>query len=126
MAANLNEFLATHKPKGFKSVPHYFASGDYLTFYFRDERCHAKRVDDVLTVYRSMESGDVVGCEINGVRKILEAARSFGVDLKAGKVTLGFLFLVGLTLAKDDAQRQPYYDLKDIVKDVAINELHLA
>jgi hypothetical protein len=122
MATDLNEFLATHKPKGFRPIPHYFASGDYVTFYSRDVRCHAKRVDDVLTVYRSMDSGEVVGCQINGVRKLLSSASSFGAKPAAGQLTLGFLFLVGLAQTKDEAQRRGYYELKDIVKDIAIGE----
>ena len=126
MATDLKGFLSSHKPKGFKSAPHYCASGDYLTFYLRNDRCYAKRVDDVLTVYRSMENGEFVGCEINGVRKILEAASSFGVKLNAEQFTLGFLFLIGMSLAKDEAQRQYYHDLKDIIKDVSINELDFA
>lgn len=123
MATDLSEFRSSHKPKGFEPIPHYFASGDYLTFYLRHERCYAKRVDEVLTIYRSMDKGgEFVGCKITGIRKILAAASSFGVQLSAGKLTLGFLFLVGLTLAKDESQRHFYYELKDLVKDVSISE----
>lgn len=127
MANDLQEFLSTHKPKRFVPVPHYFAAGDYLTFYLRNERCYAKRIDEILTVYRSMErDGEFVGCKIDGVRKILETADSFGVKVDAGKFTLGFLFLVGMTLARGESQRQYYYELKDIVKDVSIGEFTLA
>ncbi len=125
MAIELKEFLPTHKTKKFVSTPHYIPSGDYLTFYLRDERCYAERVDDILTVYRSIVGRDFVGCEIKGVQRILDAASSFGVHLSAGKLTLGFLFLVGMTLTNDESQRHFYYELKDMVKDIAIDDLHL-
>lgn len=73
MEEKLTEYLATHKPKGFRSVPHYFALGDYLTYYTRDERSYAERIDDCLTVYRSMETREIVGLRINGASRILEA-----------------------------------------------------
>jgi hypothetical protein len=125
MAADLNEFFATHKPKGFKPIPHYSARGDCVTFYARDERCHAKQADDVLTVYRSMATGDIVGCKIDGVRKLIGTAGSFGVKPVAGQFTLGVLLLVGLAQTKDESQRKSYYDLKDLVENISIGEFDL-
>lgn len=69
MEKNLNEFLENNRAKGFRKVLHYFPNGDFVSFYFRPDRCYAERVDDRLTVYLSMDTKELVGCKIKGVKK---------------------------------------------------------
>ncbi len=51
MAENLKQYLQDHNCQGFQAIPHYSAVGDFVTYYFRAERCYAERVDELLTAY---------------------------------------------------------------------------
>jgi len=75
MATTLDQYLEGKTPKGFRAVPHYFEDGDYVSFYFSDGRCYAKRVDELLTAYYSEETGELVGCKIKGVALLLRTLK---------------------------------------------------
>ena len=120
MADDLKEYLKTHKSKGFHPVPHYSALGDFATFYFRDERAYAERVDDLLTVYRSMQTKELVGCKIKGVKHLLQTAGQFFVSIDAGNVKLAFFFALGEKVARDPEQKRLYQELAVIAKDAEL------
>src|SRR5262245_22916350 len=77
MAKNLSEHLDERPAKGFRPVPHYFPSGDFVSYFFRNDRCYARQVDELLTVYLAFGSDELVGCKIKGVKHILRAAGDF-------------------------------------------------
>src|SRR5262245_22209287 len=106
MAKDLKEYLEGRKGKRFQAVPHYFANGDYVTYYLRNERCHAQRVDDLLTVYLANGTKELVGCKIKGVKHILQTAGDFGVMVDDGEVHLGLFFFLGAALAKGEEQKK--------------------
>jgi hypothetical protein len=120
MEQSLDEYLKTHKCEGFSAVPHYFAEGDYVTFYFRDERCYERRVDDLLTVYLSMATNDLMGCKIKSVKHLLETAGNLFVSIDAGKVKLAFLFALGERVARDPEQKRYYSELAVLTKDAEL------
>jgi len=68
------------KPE-FRSEPWYNASGDCIHFHWLEDEFYADRVDDKLTVYRSIANGDAVGCEIKGIRALREKLGDFGIHL---------------------------------------------
>lgn len=115
MAATLSEYLLVNRPGGFRAVPQYFPSGDYLTYFVRDARHYAKRLDDVVTVYLEMGTNGLVGCKVKGVKHILRKAGRFGVRVDGtdgGPVRLGLLFFVGAAPDRADGERNvKYYDL---------------
>jgi hypothetical protein len=118
MATTLKEYLKANPPGEFRAVPHYFPSGDYLTYFVSDERCHAKRLDDVVTVYLANESGRLVGCKVKGVRHILNTAGAFGVDVDGGDgIRLGFFFFAGA--APDRKDREPVKKWYELLKELA-------
>jgi hypothetical protein len=121
MDQTLDEYLKTHKCQGFKPVPHYFAGGDYVTYYFRDERCYEQRVDDLLTVYLSMATDTLVGCKIRGVKHILRTAGDFGVMIDGDGLKLGFFFFVGASMTRGEDGKKLYEELRQIAKDVKVN-----
>jgi hypothetical protein len=125
MDQTLQEHLQTHHCHGFNPVPHYSALGDFLTYYFRDDRAYEQRVDGLLTVYLSMESHELVGCKIKGVRHILRTAGEFGVTLDGDGVKLGFFFFVGAAAAKDAKQKQRYEELGRLAKAATVNRREL-
>jgi hypothetical protein len=125
MAQNLMEYLKAHPPQGFRPVPHYFPQGDFVTYYFRNDPCHAQRVDDLLTVFLTFDTNELVGCKIKGVKHILRTAGNFGVSLDAGAVRLGIFFFVGAALAKDEDQRSRYEEIGQKAKDVTMDRREL-
>ena len=106
MVQNLTEYLAEHPCKGFKAVPHYFPDGDFLTYYHRDAPCYSQRVDDLITVYLTMDTHELVGCKIKGVCDILAQSGSFGVKVADSRIKLGFFFLFGVRTAREDDQKK--------------------
>lgn len=121
MAQDLNQYLETHKCQGFKPVPHYFPTGDFVSYFFSNERCHEQRVDDLLTVYLANDTKKLVGCKIEGVKHILDMAGNFGVRVDDGEVKLGLFFWMGASLAKDELQKGRYEELNRLAKDAAID-----
>ena len=125
MAENLIEHLESHRPKGFRLAPHYFAQGDFVTYYFRNDPCFAERVDDLLTVFLTFDTKELVGCKIKGVKHILQTAGDFGVALDDGDVRLGMFFFVGAALAKDEAQRSRYEQIGQKAKEALVDRREL-
>lgn len=86
----------TGKPTFSGPVAVYDPDGDCIEFIARPDDFYAERVDNLLTVYYSRESGEIVGSFIKGVRSwlttILQKHPGFGVDICEGKVRLGLLF----------------------------------
>ncbi len=119
MAATLTEYLKENPPGEFRSVPHYFPSGDYLTYFVSDEQCFAKRIDDVVTVYLANGSERLVGCKVKGVKHILRTAGEFRVDVQDGDVKLGFFFLLSAGPDREGIDRRWFEQLKRIA-DVRI------
>jgi hypothetical protein len=109
MAENLTEYLRGRKAKRFVPRPMYFPDGDFVSYFLKDERAYARRVDDLLTVYVSMKTDELVGCKIKGVRRLLKKLGEFGVmiDDREGAV-LGLLFLAAASLTDDPSQKEEY------------------
>jgi hypothetical protein len=120
MEDDLNQYLESNPCKGFRPVPHYFPTGDYVTFYVKDERCHAERVDDLLTVFLSNENEELIGCKIKGVRHLLDAMGTFGVVVQHEDVSLELFFVLGQFTARDPAQRRRYEEVIPLVKHRSI------
>jgi hypothetical protein len=112
MAQDLDEYLKTHRPKGFRAAPHYSAQGDFVTYYFRNDPCFAQRVDDILTVFLAFDSKELIGCKIKGVKHILQTAGDFGITVDDGDIQLGLFFFVGASMAKEESQKKRYEELR--------------
>ncbi len=123
MADKLTEYLQEHPCKGFRPVAFYSEMGDFVTYYARGERCYERRIDDLLTVYLSMETKELVGCKIKGVKHLLQTAGDFFVSINGGKVKLAFFFALGEKVARDPEQKRLYQELAAMAKDA---ELQLA
>lgn len=111
MAEDLKSYLTANSARGFRPIPHYFPTGDYLTYYFRNDPCFADRVDDLLTLYLTFDTRELVGCKIEGVKQILRAAGDFGVAPHGDQVRLGIFFFVGAALASDEGRRHRYLQI---------------
>jgi hypothetical protein len=111
VAMTVSEYVRSHPHQGFKVRPKYFRDGDYATFYISDRRACAQRVDELLTVYRDIETGELTGCKLKGVRRLLAEAGDFGVVVCSGRVQLGLLFLTAACLTSSKEAEEQYKKL---------------
>jgi hypothetical protein len=110
MANELTEYLKGRPFQGFHPHPFYSKEGDFLTYYFRGDEAYADRVDDILTVYRSMESNELVGFKIKGVRHLMETLSDFYREYRDddGEVMLSLLVMAGMGMSSD-VEAKPHY-----------------
>jgi hypothetical protein len=121
MANDLMDYLAGKEARNFRPHPQYSRDGDFLTFFFRDDDAIAKRVDELLTVYVSAETDELVGAKIKGVQRILSTLGDFGVTIKDAKLTLGMLFLAGMAVSREPGHKNEYIRVGEFVKSVPID-----
>jgi hypothetical protein len=115
--ASLSEFVSKNQPQGFSSRPYYSRDGDSLSFYFRDEASYGERVDQLLTLYRSIETRDIVGCQIKGVQCILKRLDAFGIQTKEYKTLDLRIIFLGYGLSADESQREAVEQLRQAAED---------
>jgi hypothetical protein len=118
----LIEYLKTNKPSGFTPKPHYSADGDSLTFYFKNMESYGERVDNFLTVYRAMDTGELVGCQVKGVARALKLLGNFGVCIDDGSVFLGMIFMACLAAnpQPEPETRERYLELGRMTQGISM------
>lgn len=106
----LASYIKSRRVSGeFTPCSYYGPDEDALMFYFRNDPDYAKRINKWLTLYLSMESDELVGCQIKGVARVLEDIGSFGIDVTHKTVKLTIVFLAFLGAASDDPEARDYY-----------------
>jgi hypothetical protein len=97
-AAKVLELADTARP--FRPTAYYDADGDCIEFLARPDNFHGERLDDLVTVYVSEETGEVIGSLLSGVtplcRNLLERLPGFRIEIQQGKVKLVHIFLARL------------------------------
>lgn len=106
----LGQFLEENKTesRAFAPTPLYTPEGDSLMFFMKDEESYRERIDELLTVYRSMQTNGIVGCQIKGVRHKLDELSKYSVTVTSGEFELGLLFLAYAATATDEMVRHNY------------------
>ena len=56
--------------KKFEPFAFYNADGDCLEFFAKGEKYYGERIDDYVTVYRAVESNEIIGSVIKNVRAL--------------------------------------------------------
>lgn len=130
MADQLTEYVNTLKPRRFKSHPFYSKDGDFLTYFFSGQDSFAERVDDILTVYRHMETREVVGFKLKGVAHLLRSLGSFEFEVVNGRgeVLLSMLLMLAPYTApagSASADLPIYKDLAERAKSAKVNKAEL-
>ncbi len=93
-SGDLTELVEQHRKEGpFKPYAYYGSEEDALTTYWRGDADYARRLNSRVTVFLSLESDELVGCQIKSVRHVLEDIGWFDVSLKHGRVRVAMLFL---------------------------------
>ncbi len=82
----------------FEPLATYDEDGDCMEFLISNESFYAKRIDDLVTVYYSRETDEIVGSLIKGVSKYINKLKErfpgFLVEIHEGSNMLGHFFLV--------------------------------
>jgi hypothetical protein len=86
------------------TTAYYDPDGDCIEFVARQEPFWAERIDDLVTVYYSEETGEVIGSLIKGVSQFMQKHPGFAILVKAGKVRLSHIFLAGLLCDRPEGQ----------------------
>jgi hypothetical protein len=113
----LDEF-ANRKP-AFTPYARYCRESDCLEIFIGGDDAHAERVDDILTVYWSEDQDDaLMGCEIKGVRALVQAAGAVGIEIvRAGILQLSALIAAYQGLHPDRIPVRTYHKLMRFAKE---------
>lgn len=113
--------MRKNKPvSGFKAEPFYSSDGDSLTYSFKNEPSYRERIDDFLTVYRSIKDDGLVGCQIKGLPKALNLLGTFGLLISDGRVTLGMIFIACMAETNELEARECYKELGEKLSSTEI------
>ncbi len=63
---------AKEKPNVFEPYCYISKEADALTAYFSDPADYSQRLNDHITLYRSLETNVIVGCRIDGISSLGE------------------------------------------------------
>lgn len=99
--------LLARPAEKFEPTAVYDPDGDCIEFLAKPDSFYAERVDDLVTVYYSQDTNEIVGSLIKGVRgfcaKILETMPGFKIEIRAGRVRLVHIFRAQLWTSKKEA-----------------------
>jgi len=104
------------RAKPFEPTVHYDPDGDCIEFLTKPDSFYAERIDDLVTVYYSHETNEVIGSLIKGVSEfcenIVKRCPGFAIEIRDGRVHLAHLFLAQLWTCpnKDDQIMSAVYE----------------
>lgn len=119
--------LLARPAEQFEPTATYDPDGDCIEFLAKPDPFYAERVDDLVTVYYSQETNEVVGSLIKGVSKfcddLLAKMPGFRIEVRDGRVRLLHIFLARLWSSERDPQELvtlAYKKLIDVAQDTAV------
>lgn len=124
--------LLAQPAEKFEPSAYYDPDGDCIEFLAKPDPFYAERVDDLVTVYYSQETDEVVGSLIKGVAKfyneVLRRMPGFKIEIHAGRVKLEHFFrarLWSLDVDPDDLPTLIYRKLIDVAEDTEVETENL-
>ncbi len=112
----------------FKPTAMYDSDGDCIEFLAKPDAFYAERIDDLVTVYYSQETGEVIGSLIKGVTKfcneMLERMPGFRIEIQAGRVSLQHIFRARLwseNLDPNDLETLTYRKLIEVSGETEVD-----
>lgn len=119
--------LLAQPAEQFKPTATYDPDGDCIEFLAKPDAFCAERVDDLVTVYYSQETGEVTGSLIKDVsafcREMFQRIPGFRIEIQAGRVNLQHIFLARLwteRFAPDDLATLTYRKLIEVSAETPI------
>jgi hypothetical protein len=89
--------LLAGQAAAFKPAANYDPDGDCIEFLAKPDPFYAERIDDLVTVYYSQETDEVIGSLIKGVSKfckeMLVKLPGFKIEIHDGPISLQHIFL---------------------------------
>jgi len=111
----------------FKPTATYDPDGDCIEFLAKPDSFHAERIDDLVTVYYSQETDEVIGSLIKGVsafcRELTGKLPGFKIEILDGKIQLQHIFLAQLWTGHfqpDDLPTLTYRKLIEVSKGATV------
>jgi hypothetical protein len=119
MATDLKDFLTAQiGDTPFQPYVTISREADALTAYFKQHADYSQRLTDHVTLYRSIDSNEIVGCRIKGIQGILEDLPNFlHVDHQGTTLSMVFWSFRG---SLDDAARETFRELAEVAGDMAL------
>jgi hypothetical protein len=119
--------LLARPAEHFRPTATYDRDGDCIEFLVRPDPFCAERVDDLLTVYYSQETGEVVGSLLKGVsqfcKQMLEKMPGFRIEIHDGRIQLVHIFRARLWSSQLGPQEMPalvYRKLIEVADEAAV------
>jgi len=130
MTAMSNSDFATHMLKLVKDAPAfrptatYDRDGDCIEFIARPDSFYAERIEDLVTVYYSHETDEIVGSLIKGVSRfckdVLEKLPGLKIEIHDGRVRIVHFFRAKMwttNIASDDCVTLAYRKLIEVAEE---------
>src|SRR5713226_6555359 len=112
--------LLARPAEHFRPTATYDPDGDCIEFLAKPDPFYAERVDDLLTVYYSQETGEVIGSLLKGVsrfcRQMLEKMPGFGIEIDDGRIQLVHIFRARLWSSHLGPQEVPALVYKKLIE----------
>jgi len=112
----------------FKPTATYDPDGDCVEFLAKPDTFYAERIDDLVTVYYSQETGEVIGSLIKGeskfCREMLTKMPGFRIEIHDGPVSLQHIFLARLwstDAQPDDLATLTYRKLVEVSRETTVD-----
>lgn len=120
--------LLARPAEEFQPTATYDPDGDCIEFLAKPDPFYAERVDDLVTVYYSQETGEVIGSLIKGVgkfcRETLGKMPGFRIVVQDGPVRLQHIFLArmwSLDRNPDDLETLTYRKLIEVSRETEVH-----
>ena len=111
--------LLAQPAERFKPTATYDPDGDCIEFLVAPDPFYAERVDDLVTVYYSQQTNEVIGSLIKGVSKfccsVLERMPGFGIEIHDGRVRLVHIFRAQLWSKPLDPKALPTLTYRKLI-----------
>ncbi|NUQ63139.1 MAG: hypothetical protein HUU20_11735 [Pirellulales bacterium] len=103
--------LLAQPAERFKATATYDPDGDCIEFLVSPDPFYAERVDDLVTVYYSQATNEVIGSLVKGVRRfcktIVQQMPGFKIEICDGRVSLAHIFRARLWSTSLEPQPLP-------------------
>lgn len=119
--------LLARSAEQYQPTATYDPDGDCIEFLAKPDPFYAERIDDLVTVYYSQETDEVIGSLIKGVSKfcrdISDKMPGFKIEIHDGPVRLKHIFLARMwsaNLNPQDLATLTYRKLVEVSRDAVV------
>lgn len=122
-AEALKDYVLSKRSPATPNVrPYYSKVGDFVSFCWEPKvPFFARRLDEFLTAYYSIETRELVGCKVKGVNFLISEMRK-RMRMGVTRPTIAALSVAGRGLACDPSAREEYEGIWNNSEDVEISE----